>query len=293
MTGASPGRADTAAAGMRAWPGTAKLIAAQSRHQWKCFWRTPVAFFFTLLLPLMMLVLFNALFDGEITTPEGSWPVRQFYTGGLAAFAAVSATYSNLGNTLPILRDEGVLKRWRSTPLPAWIYVAGVVLSAVLLAAVGAALMLVLGVVAYDLQLDAAKVPALVVTFLVGVASFAALGLAVAALIPTARSAPAVVNGTILPLAFISDVFIAMDDPPRWIEVVGGIFPLRPFVTSMQDALNPLVDAPAFAWGHLAVVAAWGVAGAVAALRWFRWSPTGGTVSSGRRGRERSQPATV
>jgi ABC-2 type transport system permease protein len=230
-------------------------------------------------------VLFNALFDGEIRTDQGSWPVRQFYTGGLAAFAAVSATYTNLGNTLPILRDDGVLKRWRSTPLPVSIYIGGVIVSALALAVVGAVLMLGLGVVAYDLQIEAAKLPGALLTFVVGVASFAALGMAIAALVPTARSAPAVVNATILPLAFISDVFIAMDDPPRWIEVVGGIFPLRPFVTSFQDAFNPLVDAPAISWDRLAVVAVWGIGGAAVALRRFRWEPSSAVSSSRRRGR--------
>ena len=90
------------------------------------FWRVPIALFFTLLLPLIMLVLFNALFgDGEVTVDGKTWPTRQFYTGGLAAFTAVSATYTNLANMVPIRREEGVLKRWRGTPLPTWIYLAG------------------------------------------------------------------------------------------------------------------------------------------------------------------------
>jgi ABC-2 type transport system permease protein len=261
----------------------AALLARQARHQWRCFWRTPVALFFTLLLPLVMLVLFNALFDGSVETPEGNWPVRQFYTGGLAAFAAVSATYTNLGNTLPILRDEGVLKRWRGTPLPPWVYLGGVVLSALALAAAGALLMLGLGVVAYGLEVDAAKLPAAVLTFVVGVTAFAAMGLAIAAVVPTARSAPAVVNATILPLAFVSDVFLPLEDPPRWLDVVGDVFPLKPFVTSFQNAFNPLVDAPGIRWGALAVVAAWGVLGAVVAVGRFRWEAGPGASVSRRR----------
>jgi len=93
-------------------PGVVALTFIQLRYQLKIFWRTPVAAFFTLVLPLVMLVLFNALFgSGTVDTGQGEWPVRQFYTGGLAAFAAVSATYTNLANTVPILRDEGILKR--------------------------------------------------------------------------------------------------------------------------------------------------------------------------------------
>jgi ABC-2 type transport system permease protein len=236
--------------------------------------RTPIALFFTIILPLMILILFNALFGGEdITTDTGTWPVSQFFTGGLAAFAAVSATYTNLANIVPIRRDEGVLKRWRGTPLPPWAYVAGLVLSAVVVAAVGVVLMVLIGVVAYDLELDPAKLPAAVVTFAVGVATFAALGMAVASLVPSAQAAPAVANATILPLAFVSDVFIATEDPPRWMEVLGNAFPLKPFVNSLQATFDPNVDPPAFQWGKLAFVALWGVAGTLAALRWFKWEP--------------------
>ena len=263
---------------MTAPPSPPTLIGHQLRYQLLSFWRTPIALFFTVILPLMMLVLFNALFGGEdIETDGGTWPVAQFFTGGLAAFTAVSATFTNLANLVPIRRDEGVLKRWRGTPLPPWAYVAGMVAASVVIAAAGVVLMVAVGTVAYDLELDPAKLPAAVLTFLVGVATFAALGLAVAAVVPSAQSAPAVANAIILPLAFVSDVFIAVDDPPRWMEVLGNIFPLKPFVNSFQAAFDPHVGAPGFQWDKLAYVALWGAAGAAAALRWFRWEPRRGT----------------
>ena len=270
------------------WPPTGRLTLRQIHAQLRTFWRTPIALFFTIMLPLIMLVLFNALFgDDMVETPQGLWPVNQFYTGGLAAFTAVSATYTNLANMVPIRREEGVLKRWRGTPLPTTVYLAGFVGSAFVLAAVGTTIMLTIGVLAYDLQIEAAKVPAMALTFLVGVCSFAALGLAVAALVPNARSAAAVANATILPLAFISNVFIPIEDPPQWLETLGNIFPLKPFATSFQDTLNPLVPAPAFNWDKLALVALWGVAGAVVAVRYFRWESAPGTAPT--RGRRRSR----
>lgn len=268
-------------------PGTASLLLVQLRYQLLMFGRSPVALFFTIGLPTIMLVLFNALFgDGTIDGPDGgSWSVQQFYTGGLAAFTAVSATYTNLVNVVPIRRDEGILKRWRSTPLPTTAYLGGWVASALLVAAAGVLLQLTIGVVVYDLTIDVAKVPAMIVTFLVGVGAFAALGLAVAGLVPNADSAPAVANATILPLAFVSDVFIATDDPPRWIEVVGNVFPLKPFVNAFQGTLNPLVEAPALDWSKLGYVALWGVVGAALAVRTFSWEPS--PAGGGRRRRRR------
>jgi ABC-2 type transport system permease protein len=272
------------------WPSTTTLVARQVRAQLLTFRRTPIALFFTIMLPLVMLVLFNALFgDSTVETDQGSWPINQFYAGGLAAFTAVSATYTNLANMVPIRREEGVLKRWRGTPLSGAAYLAGFVGAAIVIAVIGAAIMLTVGVVAYGLEIEAGKVPALAITFLVGVFTFSALGLAVAGLVPNARSAAAVANATILPLGFVSNIFIPLEDPPRWLEAVGNFFPLKPFAVSFQDTLNPLVPSPGFNWDKLAWVALWGLAGAVVAVRFFKWeSSTGGRSTRARRARRQA-----
>jgi ABC-2 type transport system permease protein len=268
------------------WPSTPSIVVEQIRYQVLTFVRSPVGMFFTLALPILMLVLFNALFgDGTVETDAGDWSVQQFYTGGLAAFTAVSATYTNLVNVVPIRRDEGILKRWRSTPIPPGAYLAGWILGALGIAVVGVVLQLALGVIAYDLSIDVAKVPAMILTFVVGVSAFAALGLAVAGLVPSADSAPAVANATILPLAFVSDIFIPLDNPPRWLDLLGDVFPLKPFVNAFQNTLNPFVEAPGVSWSKLAVVAAWGVGGALVATRTFRWEPAAGAGSRRRRRR--------
>lgn len=270
---------------MNQFPSLWSQTAVQARYQFLTFTRSPVGMFFTLGLPTIMLVLFNSLFGGgTVDTPEGPWSVQQFFTGGIAAFTAVSATYTNLVNVVPMRRDEGILKRWRSTPVPIGAYLGGWVLSALAIALLGVVLQLAIGVVFYDLTIEPAKIPAMIVTFAVGVGAFAMLGLAIAGVVPNADSAPAVANATILPLAFVSDVFIPLEDPPRWLDLVGDIFPLKPFVNAFQDTLNPLVDAPAFSWGRLAFVAAWGVVGVVVAFRTFRWEPSTHTSRRSRRG---------
>jgi ABC-2 type transport system permease protein len=116
------------------------------------------------------------------------------------------------------------------------------------------------------------------------VSSFAALGMAVAALVPSAASAGAVANATILPLAFVSNVFIVTgDDAPGWMTAIGNFFPLRPFVESFQDAFNPFVEAPAFNWYELYYVALWGVAGLVVAVKFFKWEPRSDGATTRRR----------
>lgn len=246
----------------------------QVRYQLLIFWRTPIALFFTILLPLIMLVLFGAIFgDTTIDAANPGWSMAQFYVGGLGAFTAVSATYTNLATMVPIRRDEGILKRWRGTPLRPSAYMAGFVGSSLILAVVGTGIMLAIGVAFYDVEIDAEKVPAMATTFVVGVCAFAALGLAVASLAPTSSSASSIANATLLPLAFVSDVFVQMSDPPAWAEAVGNFFPLRPFAQAMQDGLNPSVAAPAFDLTRVLYIAAWGVVGLVLATKFFRWEP--------------------
>ncbi len=275
----------------------AAQLLAQIRYQNTIFWRTPVAAFFTIVFPLMFLIVFTLVFGNDEIGGLGV-TTAQFYAPALAVFGAVSATYTNLSVSTAIARDEGILKRMRGTPLPPWIYIAGRVGSGAYLAVISAGLMLVVGVVLYGLQIFAESVPALIVTFLVGIACFAALGMLVAALVDSGDSAPAVANATLLPLAFISDIFIPPgDNAPAWLDTVASIFPLKHFAVAFQDGFNPAVVAEQSSWlGHfnwtsLAVMAVWGIGATVLALRWFRWEPRpGGTT---RRRKRRSRPAVA
>ena len=274
------------------WPSSIALLVRQIRAQLTQFVRIPVALFFTILMPLGMLLLFNSLFAGNAATvegPNGEWPLQQFYVGSLAAFTAVSGTFTNLANMIPDRRENGIMKRWRGTPLPRWAYIGGFVGSGIVVALGGLLIMLGVGVVFYGTDIEAAKLPAAAVTFFVGTTSFAALGAAVGGLIRKPDAAPAVANGLILPLAFISNTFVAVDESemPKWLDVVSSIFPLRPFVASMQSAFNPTVDAPAFNWSNLGVLAAWGLVGVLLAWRFFKWEPVAGDGSSTGRSRRR------
>ncbi|WP_040495019.1 ABC transporter permease [Ilumatobacter nonamiensis] len=278
---------------MNPYPTDVSLVARQIRYQLTYFFRIPVALFFTIILPIVMLVLFNAIFgDNTVSVNGAEWPIRQFYTGGLAAFTAVSATYSNIGNMVPIRRDEGILKRWRSTPLPTWTYLAGLIGSSIILAFAGTILMITMGAAFYDLSIEWQKMPAAFVTLLVGVAAFAALGMALVSVIKTASSSAAVVNATILPLAFISDVFVSTDDD-GFLNTVANLFPLKPFVNAFQDCFNPFVDGSGFAPDKLAFVAAWGVAGALVAIKRFTWEPSGAAPRRGRRARRAAAEASA
>ena len=128
------------------------------------------------------------------------------------------------------------------------------------------------GAALYGVDAPRGTLPAFAVTLAVGAAAFAMLGLATTAFIPNADAAPAIVNAVILPLLFISDVFIPLrENAPPWLGLIGDLFPVKHFSLALQAAFNPFEDGSGFRPGHLAAMAAWGAAGALVALRRFRW----------------------
>ena len=269
---------------------TPRLVIRHIGAQNRIFWRTPIGAFFTLALPLIMLVLFVALFGTDkFQTEYGVVSRAQFYTPALAVFAAASATYTNLGINLAIRRDEGILRRVRGTPLPPWVYMAGVVGSSVAIALFATTVMVGLGVVAYGVNIELAKLPAMIVTFVVGSTTFAILGVALASVAKNAASAPALANATILPMAFVSSVFVSFEnEAPPWLVLVGDLFPLRHFALSFGEAMSPFSDAPAFVWERMAVLGLWALFGALVAWRKFSWEPAaGGATTRSRRSRRR------
>ncbi len=269
-----------------------RLVLQQIRYQNRIFMRTPLGAFFTFIFPLTFLLLFTAIFGNEEIETLGV-TTAQFYAPAMAVFATASATYTNLAITTAIARDLGILKKVRGTPLPPWIYIAGRLGSAVWIALLSAVLMMGVGVMAFDVEIIGATSGAMILSFFVGATVFAALGLMLAALVSSGDAAPAVANGTLLPIAFLSDVFIVDAEPPAWLEFIGDLFPLKHFVAAFGDAFNPSLTGNGFSWSagpgeyaigaHLAVMLAWGVAGTIIAMRYFHWEPRG-TEKSRRRG---------
>jgi ABC-2 type transport system permease protein len=264
--------------------GAIGLLYGQIRYQNRVFWRTPISAFFTFAFPLIFLLLFNLLFEDTIETDQGPLLFAQFFTPAIAAFAAVTACYTNNAIQVAIIRDEGILKRIRGTPLPPWVYMGGKIASSTWLALLANVLMFAIGALVYDVQILARAIVPALVTLLLSSAAFCAMGLAVTAIIPTADAAPAVANATVLPITFISGVFFPIDQAPEWVQTLGDIFPIKHTVDAMVAAFSPLPGGGEFQWGDLAVIAAWGVGAMFLALRYFRWEPK---RSAGRAGRRR------
>ena len=249
------------------------LTLSQVRYVNKTFWRNPASAFFIFAFPLMFLVIFTALLGhGTIrVSPTQVVNTSTYYVAAMATFGVISACYTNIAISVSFQRDTGVLKRINGTPLPGSAFLGARMVQALLVA-----LLLVVITAAFGRILYSASIPTgltllrFLVMLLVGAASFCALGFAVTAVIPNADAAPAIVNASILPLLFLSGVFIPLgSNAPAWILWIARIFPVYHFAQGMQAGFL----GTAFSWTDVLVVAAWGLAGLLLAVRFFSWEP--------------------
>jgi ABC-2 type transport system permease protein len=252
----------------------AALTLRQARYEMRAFWRNPAAAFFTFVFPLMFLVIFNSVFGNEEFGLQGrDVSASTFYIPAILAFSVISACYTNIAIGVSFSRDRGLLKRVRGTPLPPAAFVGGRILQAIGVTVILVVIVLAAGILAYSVDLDSEKIPALAVTLVIGAGAFCALGLAVTAIVPNADASPAVVNASILPLLFISDIFIPTSDAPDWLRDFASLFPVAHFASALHTIFNPFDPGSGFEAKALAVIAAWGVLGVALTLRFFSWEP--------------------
>jgi ABC-2 type transport system permease protein len=252
-----------------------RQLGRQVRYTNLAFWRNPASAFFTFAFPLMFLVIFTSLLgSGRLEVFPGVFIEQdRYYVAAMASFAVITATYTNLAMSVSFQRDSGVLKRLRGTPLPGAIYLSGRVAHAILIALLLVVITATFGIVAYGASVPTGiRLFEFVVVVMVGGMAFAALGLATTSIVPNAEAAPAVVNAIILPLLFLSGVFIPIGaDSPGWMKTVGDIFPVKHFE---EATMGSFYGAPLpFRWDDVLVVAVWGIVGLVLATRFFSWEP--------------------
>jgi ABC-2 type transport system permease protein len=241
------------------------------RTEQRLYWRSRELAFFTFALPIVFFVLLGSVYgDDEIDGVDGS----AYLLAGILGYGVSATAFAGLAIMTVIRREDGVLKRLRGTPLSPWAYLLAVIGSTLLVFAIEAVSLVVLGRLLFDVPFPEQWL-SVVLTLLLGGLAFAALGLGLTGAIRSAEGASAVVNAIYLPMAFISGSFFSATAFPPVVEAIADVLPLTYFIELTRDVLLKNEDI----WSNptaVAAVAAWGAAGAVAALRWFRWEPQEG-----------------
>jgi ABC-2 type transport system permease protein len=255
-----------------------RMTLHQAGYDLRAFARNRQSQFFTLALPILFLVILGSVFGGQGNTtpvPGGKISTSVYYVPGIMALGVIAACFGNLVASVTAQLERGVLKRRRATPVPAAALIAGRVLVAIVIAVVMAAVLLGLGWAAFGAHVPGRTGLALAVTIVVGAASFCCMGYALTSLIRNEDTAQPVTQALLLPLYFISGIFVGVSILPHWLADVGEIFPVRHLANALLIAYNPHTSGLGFAGLDLLIVAAWGAAGLLVALRTFSWQPLG------------------
>jgi ABC-2 type transport system permease protein len=247
------------AARRSSWAGAAWR---QYRLERRMFWRNPTAAFFGFLLPLVLLALFGAVLAGEQDELDVIVP-------GIAGMSVTAATFVSLTYYVTFLRERGILKRLRGTPLPASAYFAGIAANAITNTVLQVGLVMVAGRLFFGIPWPGDWL-ALLVFLAAGVVCFAALGVALSHAIPNSESAPAYVNAVFLPMIFLAGVFYDEEDAPALLRDIAEAMPLTHLIDGMSGAM---VAGEGLAEHGIALLAlaGWAVVGIVFAVRGFSW----------------------
>jgi len=253
-----------------------RLAVHQFHYDLRAFLRNRQSQFFTLALPVLFLVIFASVFGGNtIKVAGGRIDTSVAYVPGIMALGIIAAAFINLVISVTAQRETGVLKRRRATPVPASALIAGRAMTSVIVALSIAAVLLAIGWVAFGANIPAHTAPALALTVVVGAFSFCCLGFALASVIHDQDAAQPMTQALILPLYFISGVFVPTSQLPKWLVDVARVFPVQHLAAALLTAYNPHTPGSGLAGVDLLIVAAWGVAGLAFALRRFQWNPIG------------------
>jgi ABC-2 type transport system permease protein len=259
--------------------GPLALLLHQARYDVLASMRSPRARFFSFVFPVVFLVIFASVFGGSgHTTVDGTRvKLSQFFVGGIMAMSIITIAYAGLVVTISSAREAGVLKRRRATPVPPAILIGGQALSTLATAAIASTVLLVVARVGYGVGFSIGALAALGITLIFGTVMFSCLGYAIAGMIGSPDAAQPVVQITMLPLYFISGVFVPSASLSPTLRHIAEVFPVEHLAAAMHLASVRGSFTSALAPKDLAVLAVWAIAAGLFAARRFSWLPAAAT----------------
>jgi ABC-2 type transport system permease protein len=247
-----------------------RLFVHQLRAEQLIFWRSREAAFFVFIFPLLLFVLLSSVYAGRFQGRPAAWAVL----AGIIGYGVANTGFAGLALLVVARREMGFLKRIRSTPLPAGVYLVSMLVSILVVFLLQCVALFVLGKLLKSTPLPHHPF-SLVAALLLGSAAFAALGLGFTTLVRSAEGSSAAVNVVLLPMAFLSGGFGPTAHYPAVLRAIGSVLPMKYFI---QLVYAIYLHGERF-WskpGAIAVLAAWGLGGGILALRRFRWEPVEG-----------------
>jgi len=256
--------------------GPLAMVLHEALYDLKISLRNPRARFMGIFFPIVLLVVFIGVFGNHHTTVDGhNVALKVFYVPGILAMSIVVNAYASLVILISGLRETGVLKRRRATPVPAVVLIGGQAFATVVTTAITATVLLVIAKLLYGVGMAGPAILAVACITLIGTLAFACIGYAVSGLVGSQDAAQPTVQMTMLPLWFISGVFIPIASLSTGLKDVADFFPVQHLANSLHLASVHSSFGSSISVTDVLVLAAW-AAGAAAFCAWrFSWLPAG------------------
>lgn len=258
--------------------GDAGLAVAQTRFALRGYARDSSALVFTALFPVILLLLFNAIFKGNTKFDGRYVPSGAYYTASIISYVITLVSFGSLLSRITTARERGLLKRFRGTPMPSWVYLVSEIGRTVVVVYGTVALLVAVGAIFYHVHVSAHLLVGLVVYVALGVSCFCSLALALCGVCKTADSASAIGPLAATILSFLSGVFIPTYLMPTWLIDIGKLFPLEHTARGLQSAFL-IAGSTGINALNIGALVAWAAFGLVVASRNFRWEARGAGIN--------------
>ena len=231
---------------------------------------------FTLLFPVILLIIFGSVFKDTIA-PGVTF--SQYFVAGMIASGLVNTGFQALAITIPLERDFGALKRLRGTPMPASSYFIGKAILVSVSMLIQILMLLGFGLIFFGVEMptDINRWITFTWLLLLGSACSTSLGIAFSIVPKSGRSASAVVSPIVIILQFFSGVFLIFTQLPPWMQQIAAIFPLKWLTQGMRSVFLPdsfAAEEVAKSWENgrtFTILIAWLVIGIFFSVRKFKW----------------------
>ena len=250
------------------------LVLHTTRFGLLAFRRNRRARLLTLVFPILLLVIFDGVFNGgEVDVNGVTVDYGAFFVPSVIVFTLTISTLAMLVNSVVAQRELGILKRRRATPLPASALVISQSLAVIAMAVTSVALLVALAAVAFGTSPKANGVLTLVLAVVFGSAAFCGLAYALSTLVDSTDSAQPMIQLIMFPLFFISGIWVPTSQLPTWLGDLASVFPVEHVADLVHRAYVGVVPlGPVLL--DVAILAAWAVAGGFVAARRFQWYPS-------------------
>jgi ABC-2 type transport system permease protein len=263
-------------------PGAWQIGRARITVELKQFFRDRESAVFNFLLPVILLVIFGAVFGSQQLEPTNI-TLAQYFVAGMIASGVLYTSFQNLSISIPLERDDGTLKRLQGTPMPKLSYFIGKTGMVVVAYVAQVVILIVVGRLFSGIHVPSTAEQwfTFVWASVLGLVSCTLLGIAFSVVPKRGRGASAIVTPIVLVLQFTSGVFFAFNQLPLWMQVFASFFPLKWLTQAMRSAFLPpeaaaLEVTGSFELGRCALaLGIWCVVGLVLALVFFRWTRRG------------------